>query len=435
MGENLEVIIRQKVDSWLDRLGVALRFDAKYLVKGSAYLFSASTLGMFMGMLLSITLARVLGEWSYGQFGLITSVIGALSLFSLPGMDTAISRAVAQGHERVYIRGMLTKARFAVWGALACVPIGLYFFYLKNDQNLGNIFYFSALLFIPLNVFSSYSSFLYGQKMFKVASRFYALAVSFSTCVTVLALLFTNSFYYTMLAYLFGNSLSYGFFFWRTLRQARETGAVDEPTTASCLSYGKHLTLMQGLSIAQGYVDSLLIAYFLSLPELATYMVAMAAPPQIKAVFKTMSAVLFPKMSLIKEQEVRPWVLSRVPLLLAASLLIGVACALIVPFAIPLLYSDRYVGAIPHAQILIMGVCLGAPGVILLELLKSQQRTRDLYLFNTAVPLLTMTLWAVAIAWKGLDGMVIARAMSWPLSSVVTAWLLLSRKSGETGSA
>jgi O-antigen/teichoic acid export membrane protein len=431
MEQNLVLVIRRKVDTGLDWLGVTLRFDAKYLVKGIIYLFSANTLGMVMGILLSVTLARVMGEWGYAQYGLVISIIGTLSIFALPGMNTAITRAVARGYDQVYTRGIALQARYALLGALACVPAGLYFSHLKNNPSLGKSFYAAGVLFIPLTVLASYNSFLYGRRMFKVASRFYALTVSFSTCATILTLIFTRYFYHIMLAYLLSTALCNAFFFWRTLRQARN-GNMDD----SSLSYGKHLTLIQALSIISGYIDSLFIAYFLSLPDLAMYMVAMAVPPQIKTLFKSMSVVLFPKMSLIEEREVRPWVLSRVPLLLAASLLMGGVCALIVPFAIPLLYSAQYAKAVPYAQILIIGVCLGSPSVILLELLKSQQRTRELYLYNIIVPLLNVTLWAAAILWKGLAGLVVARAMSWPLASLIAAWFLVfGSPAGEKGDA
>jgi O-antigen/teichoic acid export membrane protein len=420
MEEGLVFVIRQKVDTGLDRLGAALRFDAKYLVKGGVYLFSASTLSMVMGMLLSVTLARVLGEWLYGQYGLVISVIGALSIFALPGMDAAIIRAVARGHDQVYIRGMKMKARFALLGALACVPIGFYFFHSKDNPDLGRSFYVAGLLFIPFTVFSSYSAFLYGRRMFKVASRFYALTVAFSTCATVLTILFSRSFYHIMLAFLLSNALCNVLFFLRTMRESRNA-EMDE----TALSYGKHLTLMNVSLTVLGYLDNLLVAYFLSLPDLAVYMVAMALPPQIKTLSKTVSTVLFPKMSAFDEDELYKWALRRLPLLLISSLVIGIAGALVVPYLIPLIYSAQYARAVPYAQILVLGIGLGAPGVVLHEMLRSQQRTRELYILSTVLPLVSSVMWVVGTLWFGLMGMVVTRALSWILTSPLLLWFVI----------
>jgi O-antigen/teichoic acid export membrane protein len=416
----LTFIVRQKVDAGLDRLGAALHFDAKYLLKSSVYLFSANTLGMVMGMLLSVTLARVLGAWNYGQYGLVMSIVGTLSIFSLPGMDTAISHAVARGYDQVYLRGVAMKARFALLGALACVPLGLYFFYLKDNPDLGRSFYAAGLLFIPFTVLSSYNSFLYGRREFQVASRFYALTTSFSTCATVLTLLFTRSFLHIMLAYLLSNALCNTFFFWRTLGESRNR-EMDETS----LSYGKHLTMMNVLGTAFIHLDNLLVAYFLSLPDLAVYMVAMALPPQVKAMSKMVSTVLFPKMSTFNEDELYNWALHRLPLLFITSTAIGVVGALAVPYLIPLVYSAQYARAVPHAQILVLGMGISAPGVVLGGMLKSQKRMRELYVLNTILPLVQSVLWVAGTIGFGLIGMVVAKTVSWILGLLSLLWLVI----------
>jgi O-antigen/teichoic acid export membrane protein len=420
MEEGLVFVVRQKVDTGLERLGAALHFDAKYLVKGSLYLFSANTLSMVMGILFSVTMARVLGEWQYGQYGLVISIVGTLGIFSLPGMDAAITRAVARGCDQVYTRGMAMKTKFALLGTLACIPIGLYFFYLKSNSDLGRSFYAAGLLFIPFSVFSSYNSFLYGRRMFEVASRFYALTVAFSTCATVVALLFTRSFYHIMLVYLLSNALCNAFFYLRTLREGRNA-EMDE----AALSYGKHLTLMNILPIAFSYLDNLVVAYFLTLPDLAVYMVAMALPPQIKAMAKMVGTVLFPRMSAFNENEIYDWALRRLSVLFVSSTALGAVGALVVPYVIPLIYSEQYTRAVPFAQILLLGMGLSAPGVVLNEMLKAQQRTRDLYILSIIFPVMNSVLWVAGTLYLGLVGMVVAKALSWILTLPPLLWLAI----------
>jgi O-antigen/teichoic acid export membrane protein len=375
---------------------------------------------MVMGLLLSVTLARVLGAWNYGQYGLVISIVSTLGIFSLPGMDTAINHAVARGYDQVYIRGMAEKAKFALLGALACGPLGLYFFYLKDNPDLGRSLYAAGLLFIPFTVLSSYSSFLYGRQDFLVASRCYALTVAFSTCATVLTLLFTRSFLHIMLAYLLSTALCNTFFFWRTLRESRNR-EMDETS----LSYGKHLTMINALGTAFIDLDNLLVAYFLTLPDLAVYMVAMALSPQIKALSKTVSTVLFPKMSAFNEDELYYWALRRLPLLFITSTAIGVVSALAVPYLIPLIYSAQYARAVPYAQILIVGTGISAPGVVLGGMLKSQKRTRELYVLNIVLPLAKSALWVAGTIWFGLIGMVVAKTLSWILGLLPLLWLVI----------
>jgi O-antigen/teichoic acid export membrane protein len=414
-------MLGQRVNLMLRRIGVLLHFDAEYLFGSMFHLSYATFISMVMGLALSVIFARVMGEWAYGQYGLLLSIIGVLSVFTLSGMDSAMNRAVARGYGGAYTKGMWEKLRFSILGILGCLIASAYFRFLKPDTKLALSLLAAGLLFIPMNVLSSYQALLLGRRMFKQSSLWSALTISLTAATTILAIALTRSFLVVMLTYFGVSALVNTFFFLITLKE-RPNDIGDE----AVLSYGKHLTLMEVVGIVYGYLDNLLIAYFLTLPDLAVYLVAMSLPPQIKALFKMLGIVMFPKLSALSQEEAYLKVKRRFPLLLLTGLVIGVIVAVLTPYFIILIYSSKYAVSVPYAQILIIGMSLSAPGIILGELLKSQERTRELYICSTGLPIFTAAVWVLAVTQFGLMGFVIARALSWLLSMLVSLWFVVA---------
>jgi len=80
-------------------LGQFLGQEDNYFLTQGSYLSIGHVISIICGFLLSIAFARFLPKEIYGQYRYILSVVAILAIFTLPGLKTAITQAVARGFE------------------------------------------------------------------------------------------------------------------------------------------------------------------------------------------------------------------------------------------------------------------------------------------------------------------------------------------------
>jgi len=83
----------------LDYLGKKLQLDVYYFLRGGFWLSSAHLLTGMAAFLVVIAFTRLASKEFYGQYQFIMAIIAILTIFSLPGMQTAIIQAVSRGEE------------------------------------------------------------------------------------------------------------------------------------------------------------------------------------------------------------------------------------------------------------------------------------------------------------------------------------------------
>ena len=78
--------------------------DMVYLAKGASWLTSGQIISSFAIVLLAIAFANLIPRETYGTYKYVISVVGALSIFTLPGINTAVVQAVARHNDKCLIR-------------------------------------------------------------------------------------------------------------------------------------------------------------------------------------------------------------------------------------------------------------------------------------------------------------------------------------------
>jgi O-antigen/teichoic acid export membrane protein len=367
---------------------------------------------------MSVALARSLTKEAYGWYGVVMSIVGVMALSSLPEMSTAIARAVSRGYDGTYLLAIRERVRFSLWGVVAAIILSVYFF-VQGKAELSAIFVAVSLTFVFTQVFSSYQSVLLGQKRFGQIAVRQALYSIFTYGITVVVVLVSKSLLAAVTAFFVCEGITNVVFHIRVVPLLR-----SRQVDAASLGYGKHLTLMDIPGIISAYIDTMLVAYFLSLPDVAVYNVAAAVPPAMNAIFKTVGSVIFPDLSSIKMSEAARYVRQRMSVLLLFGTGVAVAVYLLIPFIIPLFYSRTYEASVPFARIMACGMGISAPGVILTTLLSAQKKTSELYFYRMVLPVISILL-CVILTWKwGLLGISYARSLSWILGSVIAFFLV-----------
>src|SRR3989344_8979317 len=89
----------------LDKLSGIFKTDLSYVAKGGFWLGIASTISSASGLVLVYFFANYLEPETYGTYRYILSVYGLLTIASLGGISTAVTRSVAKGSEGDFLRG------------------------------------------------------------------------------------------------------------------------------------------------------------------------------------------------------------------------------------------------------------------------------------------------------------------------------------------
>jgi O-antigen/teichoic acid export membrane protein len=163
------------------------------------------------------------------------------------------------------------------------------------------------------------------------------------------------------------------------------------------LAYGVPSMLTSVPQLLNWRLDQMLMAAFLPTQILGLYVVAVTWSSAVGQLPSALGTVLFPKTAAQREPHRRSLVVaqgSRLAVLSAVS--VGTGVALITPWAIPLLFGDKFAAAVPAGLVLVGAAAISAINLVLEEGLRGLGRPAVALwaelggLLVTAVALLTL---------------------------------------------
>jgi O-antigen/teichoic acid export membrane protein len=396
-----------------DRLIALLRRSERYTKTDMVYLFSSgwwSNLGTLSVSFGSLALYTVFGHLVpkdvYGTYQYLLSLGAIVGAFTLTGMNTAVTRAVAQGYEGAMARSVRIQLQ---WGALPLLGawcMGGYYL-LHGNATLGWGLFLIGV-FVPLNsTLNTYGAFLGGKKDFR-RGFLYSLwwNVPYYAAVAVAAVFFKSA-----LILLAANLVSQGaglmVAYWRTRRVYRPNAEVGEGT----LRYGSHLSAMGLFGVIVAQIDGVLAFQYLGPASLALYSFATAIPDRLGGLFKFLPAAALPKLVNKAPGEVRETLGKRLLLVTAAAgalALIYIAGAHTF-FAI---LFPQYLASVPYSQAYALMLLVSVSTSVISAALSATADIRSLYAFNTISPVASLGFLVAGVALFGLWGLIAARLLS-----------------------
>ncbi|MBA7620749.1 hypothetical protein ES703_28104 [subsurface metagenome] len=402
----------RKMEGWLG-------IDLGYYLRGNAYLLTAQGTILLCGLASSTVLARLLSKETYGQYNYIFSIIGILALSALPGMGVAIMHAVANQYDQVLIKGIKTRIKWSFVGAMLCFLIGLYY-YFSGDTLLGKIFMGVSFFFPFYTSFDSFYPFLNGRKRFDLSSRYRTAYWIGLTLAVILTVYLTRNLLCVVIVYLATATTLEAIFLFNTVR----TGNLNQSEDKAAITHGKQLTGVQAIGIVALQFDKLIVGLALGFSQLAAYSIAVMIANLPTLLLTAVSTTIFPKIAVMDEGVAYAEVKERLPwLLIGVASICGIG-ALLAPYVIPWLYSNKYLGSVLYTQLLFIPVIIGAPAMILRRgALQPQRKVRKLFKLNMTVSLFELAMMVFFTLKFGILGIIIARALARALDSAY-AWKL-----------
>jgi len=348
--------MQQKIKKWLySRLRKSEKYfklDMVYLAQNSFWLFLGQICSFVASFGLSLALANFLPKNIYGEYKYLLSLLGILTIFSLPGINGALVQAIAREKDKTIFPAFRARLQGGVLGSLLALAGGAYY------ASQGNFFLSSGLLLIalcfPLLTASQvYVSFLVGKKKFKNLSLF-----NVSKNITTAILLASAAFFFPnalflAAVYLVTNTIFNVGFFLTTQKKINPRSEIDK----SVVSYGRHMSVAGVIGSIASYLDNILIFHYLGAVELAIYAFALAPVNQIKGLFKNIAPLVAPKLAKKSVAEINCSMANRLKKLFFLSAGLTAIYWLAAPFIYHYLFP-RYQQAIFYSQLFALSLML-----------------------------------------------------------------------------
>ena len=372
--------------------------DMVYLAKGGFWLTLGQIISTAAFFLLAIAFANLLDPTTYGNYKYILSLVGMLSIFTLTGMGTALTQAVARGFEGSFYSAFKEKLKFGVLTSIIAMSLAGYYFFRGNY--ILPIPLLLAAIFAPLMQASGiYGNFLLGKKLFNIQVKYSTLTKIITTLSLIFTLFLTKNLFCLIAIYFVCNAfLNYSFYL--ITRKKNQPNKKEDPET---LPFGKHLSLMSAIGNLADQLDKILLFHFLGAVQVAIYSFALALPQQVKAIFlQSLKPLALTKISQKSASELKQFLPGKVLKLFLIILPIVGLYILIAPYIYRLLFP-RYISSIIYSQVFAISLLL-YPKMLLGQALTAHAKKKELYMASFSYSFSKIILLAIFLPLYGIWG-------------------------------
>jgi len=408
--------IKDKIFEISQRWGKKIRLDLPYFVRNGYWVFLRQLVGTICGSIVSITFARLASKEVFGQYQLFLSILSIVSIFSIPGLNTAVMQAVARGKDGEYKKAVKTSFLGSFLGIPVLMIVGLY--YTFNGQTMiGHSLILGSIFFPFIYAPNTWDYFFQGKSRFDLSTKYFSWLTIYNTLSTVtIFLLFRNNLKTIVLGYVISYAFFNSFYFLKSLKFIKNS-EYDSETR----KYGFYITKLKILELVAGNIDKILLATILSPSSLAVYSVISLIPTKAKNLVKPFVNIFFPKMA-GSDQTLSSVLRSKKKTLLifsATLLFLAVAYFFAIEPMNKLFFGENYSEYYSLSRLYVVLVLIFLPLNILGRYVQAVRNYKVLFLTNAVYPIIQIIINFIFIFKWGILGAVLA----YNLDTVI--WLLI----------
>ena len=381
--------------------------DMIYLAKGGAWTFLANAGVSFIALLTMMAFGHFLDVETYGIYTYIVTMAGLFGIFSLPGINTALFKSVAQKKEGTLFLAVKTKLKWSLIGSVVFLLIAGWYF-LNQNSTLGLLFSAGALFLPFISVFPIFSPFWQAKKKFDTYCKYELISDIFIAISLVAAIILTKNIIMIVLAYFLSHTVFYGIILKKTLKRA---AGQEEDETA--ISFGKNLTVMGAIAGVAEQIDKVIIWKFLGPVSLAIYSFAQMPVYKINSLLPIATLAL-PKLGEKNIKEIKAGIMKKFTKLFLLTIPLSIFIVLTAPYLYKIIFP-RYVESVPYFQALAIIIFL-SPFTLISASLISAMKKKELYLIQTVTPSLKIILFLVLIPlfqiWGAIFSVLISQVLN-----------------------
>lgn len=394
--------------------------DMIYLTKGGFWLSLSKILSITASFLSSIAFANLLPEETYGTFRYVLSIVSLLVIPTLPGIDSALARAISRGHQVSVGQILHVRMRWGILGAIGSIALGGYYFFMGNEI-LSTAFFFTAIFIPIMDPLHIYTAVLNGLKKFNTLAQDEIATRMVTTLLLIGVVYYTQNIFIVIAVYFISTTISRYILFRLTLKNTTETVHPDSTDTQEVSSYGKHLTAMNILSQVSVQLDKILLFHYVGGAALAAYYLAFMPLKQLQTMFSAVTTLAFPKFATNSMEKIRTTLPHKIILLYALIIPIVIAYIIAAPYIFFLIYP-QYTAAVFISQLLMLQL-LFFPLTLISTAFTSQGHKKKLYVSTSAYAAIRIVLLLILVPLFGIYGAVITILLTSTLSNSLLLFL------------
>jgi len=391
--------LKQKIKEILLWSQKYTRTDMVYLAKGGFWWIFGEVVVAGISFLTMVAFSHWVSRNVFGTYQYIISTVAILGIFTLPGMQAALVRAVAKGKEGMLWLCAKTSFRWSLIGVVGCFSISGWYF-LHQNFILGSSFLIASFLFPVPGISGFLFNFWQGRKRFDLQAKYSIIINILEAATFIPVLFFTNNLILIIFAYFISRSIFRALFFKLTLKKVK-----NQETDKETLSFGEHLTLMQAIGLFAQRIDKIIIWQFLGPIAVATYSFAQIPLQRIQGLIP-ISPLALPKLSERNVREIKKGISRKFLKLFLLAIPLTLLLVLIAPLIYKILFP-QYIESIPYFQVLVLSL-LFIPFSLLSTSFVAEMRKKELYITSVITPILKIILFLILIPFYGIWGIISA---------------------------
>lgn len=414
----------KKIDQFLKKCEKFLELDVRYFSKNSFFLLAREISSGFFGFLLTLVIARQFSLSSFGEYNLALSLLGVLSIFSLPGMMDSILISSAKGFDHSLIEGTRLRIKSSFLAIPVILALSSFYYFYKHQPTVG-LFLFLAIPIFPFYFsFKTYDVFLIAKEKFKklfftslITALISALFVSANTLIF-------KKVYLTFLSFIFINSLADLFFYFQIKSGLNKTKNNDR----GMKPFGYFISLISVLSLIVNNLDKVILNLFSDLSSVAVFSIAATFPQFVERALRSLDGVLIPKIIKQGVKGNQEMINKHFLKTVLISFLITLPVFLFAPFFINLFFSEKYKQASLFVRLLSLPILFQLPSMLLSKIIIYQKRLKQTLFLSFCPEIIKFFCYFLLIPKFKILGLVLTILITKTINFFILLFLFFKKK-------
>lgn len=397
----------------------------RYFIGKGAVLLPLNVTALGLGFVSTILFARMLTPAQFGQYSFVLATSMLINFLALPGMQTAIAQAAAQGFDGVLARATRVRVKFSLLGSAALVAIG-FLSWQSHGPEVAVGFGLAALVFPMTHAVDGYWHHLTGRQLFEQMARWRLVQIIVPTVAVWIALVLTRMFLWALAASFISSAVLNMWFY----QQARRRFCRNSELKPGALGYGSRLSVLGVLKSVEGRADHVLLGAFLPAEQLGWFnMGDRISDAALKTPWTIVSQMLFPRLAEVPEKEARRRTLVWGAYLVIGFLGIVAVFWILAPLVLPWLLGPAHRESIRLSQWLALIAAGSVPWSVFEVYAHARAAERSLWISRLVVTLTHLATLPIFLLWWGVTGVLLSIVVSRVACIGICAWLFWRRVS------
>lgn len=407
---------------------VLSRLKNRRFWRNSGLLMLANVIVIALGIVRTPAITWMLPKDEVGMIGVVASWLPFLQLLSLSGMDSASYHYVAKGQPWAFRVNLAHRLRWSLLSSGGFL-VGAILWARSGNIPLAWMFVITGLSY-PITIGLSATSGMLGAQERYTGLFWYRIFESLTDFAGFIPLLLSVWWVSRVVTFYASNQIAtaimlvgLSILFLRELKREHEPMSVKDQE--EMVSYGKHLTVMNGIGVLQSRTDSVLVGTLLPLGVMADFSIATLVFEQMKRLWNVYVTIRYPPLVKLEIRKRQRRILIEGVTALAIFLAMAFAVSLASHILIPIVLPPSYISSLKYIDWLIFAFVASVPGFMVEIYFLTQQDERHLYMLRGAAAVAGSVAPAILITTIGVNGIAVGRFLSAGLLS--TFGLILFR--------